>query len=1071
MTTATPPTIDALATDEPAIEVRPPEPPPVPAPEPADLRTVGAFLAVLLVLWLAMNEISLLSAGFLATDGTSWSFGGMSGPKDGARIAQWNSILTPDQLPYWKELLRDYLVLDFLFIATYTIALYRLVPNRPRVWYAVFLLPLFDLAENIVTGVLRSKRCADLDCVPDGLVNGLTWFTALKWLAVVALVVLGLVKLQDQPLRRIGRALYLQRFSLLAFLPIAAMSIVPGSSVLDQLPDVQRRWLDEGPGLRHAAIAGCVYLVLLLTIFLLGRLRSDWALRRVRGLDLWPFYDGPGITNERHYDSRLWKIGPLLLPALALVLWLADWGTVFLVRLVIFCAIPLLVVALSRWRRGKNGRQPRPLRPVYPEYPSYVMATGDAIAVASVSLGGLGMIRAFSGLTALDLVDLVPPPHVRPLIALLIGAVLAVGPWFAAGPVLRMIARWDSESGVRGRIGRFLTPGKNSQENNSGINIEPITWLRFVLLLISVVTFLLLAAFPRPFGNTLGVLAAAILALSVLVIMLGVMVVYAQDRQPPDLFQWGPERLRTRSTPIITLLVLALLLTGLAGGKNDIHPVTARGTVPERPTMEQAFEAWVAQDDGCSIRLADTGRPGELSLRPMLMLAAEGGGIRAAYWTAATLGQIGAAGAGCGGHSTLFSAGASGGALGLSLGRFTTDPAAAAKSISGHQALGAAMISLLSGDLLATSAGLRFDAGSPYRDPKNQPLDRAGLMETSWEKILPELRTPFLAADSTTAARDGAKTVTGQLVLNSTVVRDGCVALVSQVDLSAGSRSASGTPVCGSEEAGSHNFDFFGFYGRGSNDDEKHCVGNLPALAGTMLANRFPYVTPSGTAARCRGLDPAQLVDGGYTDNTGLGTVVDLAPHWNKLVKDHNDQVAKDGHGEFVVPMVVYIENGTGPDFSTGNKEPMYDSRVKPGTGTKWPSDLPFVPRTVVPLVPELVVPPVTIFLTAKGDTTNSPQLLSEASRRLAPESLCTSSPLCDRLRAQKQLPNNVFVVHQSRQPSLSAPLGWVLSETSQSDLNGDLAMQAEDGCSDSDCGYPTLRNLVDILKPPLPKP
>ena len=291
------------------------------------------------------------------------------------------------------------------------------------------------------------------------------------------------------------------------------------------------------------------------------------------------------------------------------------------------------------------------------------MAAGDAIAVASLSLAGLGMIRAFAGLTALDLVDLVPPPHVRPLIALLIGAFLAVGPWFAAGPILQLIANWDSESGLRGSIGRFLTPGKNSQEDDSGINIQPISWLRIPLLLISVVIFLLLASFPRQLGEFLGVLAAAILALSVLVTMVGVIVVYAQDRQPPDVFQWGPERLRTRSTPIITLLVIALILTGLAGGKNDIHPVTALGAIPERPSMQEAFDAWVKQDDGCSIQLADTGQPvqpgqpgqsvqqSKLSLRPMLMLAAEGGGIRAAYWTAATLGRISAAGGGCGGHS------------------------------------------------------------------------------------------------------------------------------------------------------------------------------------------------------------------------------------------------------------------------------------------------------------------------------------------------------------------------------------------------------------------------------------
>jgi hypothetical protein len=122
-------------------------------------------------------------------------------------------------------------------------------------------------------------------------------------------------------------------------------------------------------------------------------------------------------------------------------------------------------------------------------------------------------------------------------------------------------------------------------------------------------------------------------------------------------------------------------------------------------------------------------------------------------------------------------------------------------------------------------------------------------------------------------------------------------------------------------------------------------------------------------------------------------------------------------------------------------------------------------------LVPEAVVPLVTKFFTAKGDSTSSRELLSEVARKLTPDSLCTSSALCDQLRTQKQLPNNVFVVHQSKQPSLSAPLGWVLSETSQSDLNGDLALQADKGCPAPCRAYPTLRDLTDILRPPPTNP
>jgi hypothetical protein len=1031
---------------------------------------VGAFLAILLLLWLAMNEISLLSAGFLAKDGTFWSFNGMSGSNDGTKVAQWNSLLGPD-LPYWKELLRDYLVLDYLFIVTYTIALYLLVRGRPRVWYAVFVLPVLDVAENIVTGRLGALRCADIDCIDDTWSGLLVGLTAAKWLAfgVLVLIAVGLLlRVQARPLLRLIRALYLQRFSLLAFLPIAALAVVPGSSVLDQIPDVQRRWLDNGTGLGHAALAGGVYLLILLpTIFVLGRLRSDWALRRFRGEDRWPFYDEPdtpkGKPKDRHYNPLPWLIGPAVLAAAALVIQLANWGTVFWLRLAIFCAIPLLVVALSRWQRNKNGRHPRKLRDVYREYPSDVMATGDAIAVASLSLAGLGMIRAFSGLTALDFVDLVPPPHIRPLAALLLGAVLAVGPWFAAGRLLRMIARWATLKGRRGSIGRFLTPGENINADGL-IRIEPRSKSRWTLLVVSIVAFFVLAIMPRQFGSRLGVLAATILAMTALVTMLGVLVVFMQDRQPPEIFQVGWERLRTRSTPIITLLLIALVLTGLAGGKTDIHSVTADGTVPQRPTLEQAFAGWLGQKDACRIPVnVDTQQAGadkKLSVRPMLMLAAEGGGIRAAYWTAATLAKIGAAGAGCGGHSALMSAGASGGALGLALGRFTPDPLDSARKIAGHEALSAVTISMVTADLLASTTGLRFAADSSHRDSTRQSLDRAGLMETSWEEKLDGLRTSFLAGDQT-AAVTGANVVTGQLILNSTAVRDGCLALLSQVDLTAGARSADGSPLCGTEGTGEHSYDFFGAYGRGTGDGPDECVGNLRALTGTMLANRFPYVSPSGTAKGCRGLDPVQLVDGGYADNTGLGTIGDLAPQWNKLVKEHNDEVAQAGTGQFVVPVVVYIENGTGPDFSASRDEkPRYDSRVMPGKGTEWQNNLFLVPEAVAPLV--------TKFVTAKGDHTESRELLSEVGRKLTPDSLCTSSTLCDQLSSQ--LPNTVFVVHQRKQPSLSAPLGWVLSETSQSDLNGDLETQAGTHCSDLKCGYPALGDLVDILKPAPPE-
>jgi hypothetical protein len=329
-------------------------------------------------------------------------------------------------------------------------------------------------------------------------------------------------------------------------------------------------------------------------------------------------------------------------------------------------------------------------------------------------------------------------------------------------------------------------------------------------------------------------------------------------------------------------------------------------------------------------------------------------------------------------------------------------------------------------------------------------------METRWERKLEDLRTPFLPTTIDAAtAENGA--VTGQLILTSAAVNDGCNALVSQVDLNENARSEDGRPVCGAGIAGAHNYDLFGAYGRTANDDTKSCLGNVPALTAGLLASRFPYVTPSGVVEDCRGLEEAQLVDGGYTDNTGLGTIVDLAPVWKNLVRAHNDKVLADGTGDFVVPLVAYIENGTGADYSTGTAQSAApDARVIPGQESDWAINWMQIPESVVPIVTELI--------TANGNKAQSRPLLAEAAAAVGTSTLCTDSPRCALLRNDPRVSRRVFVIHQSTQPSVSAPLGWVLSAASQKDLADDLRLQGEESCT-GDC-FATLGDLLTTLDP-----
>jgi hypothetical protein len=1006
------------------------------APEPADFRWVGATLAGLAAVWLAMNEISLLAAGFLAEGGSSWSFNGMSGPLAAKEYGGWHAKLTGEQLNDWLPLLAIYLVLDLVFIAIYAPALRRFVATGP-----VLVLAGLDVVENVLTYWLGTQRCAADDCVPAASAVILAVVTTLKWvafLAVVFLLVRGHWSTIRAAVPRIRRALWIQRFSLLAFLPLGLLAIVPGTDVLDQLPDVQRRWLDNGTGVGHALIAAFLYYAVLLpAIFLLGRLRADWAVRRVRGeAHEWPFYNQN--LEKRRQNLMLWVIGPILLPVVAVVIAVSGQGEVFKRRLIVFCLIPLLVLGLSQLLRDKPGVHPKELRPVGSWFPRDVMIAGDMVAVTAVSLGGLGMVRAFAALAAGDAVGLFDSSYaVHPAVALVTGVVLAVGTWLVSWPVLKAIKKWGQpeRNGVLGWYGRIATPGVNPN-GRTEVDAIPRSKVRAGFVLGASAAMLLLGSFPRRFADVLGVLASTLLALATLVILVGVIVAYAQERQPPEIFQ--TKWLRMRATPIISLLIFAMVATALIGGKTEVHPVAATGELPDRPTMRAAFDAWVAQA-GCTVPL-----DGGLSLRPMMMVAAEGGGIRATYWTASALERLSATGTGCAKKSVLFSGGASGGAFGLTVARYTDKPLAAVKAMAGHEALGAATISLLSSDLLASTAGLRFDAAAEYRTPSRQPLDRAGLMETAWERKVPELRRTFLPDDG---KADGA--MTGQLILTTSAVRNGCRALVSQVDLSEGARTADGAPVCGAGVAGAHDYDLFGEYGRTAERSGKGCLGNPQALTAGLLASRFPYVTPSGVVGSCGDLKPAQLVDGGYTDNTGIGTIVDLAPSWGALVREHNDKVLADGKGEVILPLVVYIENGTGKDYSVGNDDPV------DGIGNT------FKPGTNLPAVPELLVPPATKFISAKEDGTNDRALLREA-RAAATAQLCTESSACATLRSD--LPNLVYVISQSTQPSLSAPLGWTLSQSSQNDLDLDLELQAEKQCGPACPGYGTLHDLIATL-------
>ena len=117
----------------------------------------------------------------------------------------------------------------------------------------------------------------------------------------------------------------------------------------------------------------------------------------------------------------------------------------------------------------------------------------------------------------------------------------------------------------------------------------------------------------------------------------------------------------------------------------------------------------------------------------------------------------------------------------------------------------------------------------------------------------------------------------------------------------------------------------------------RRCAPSTVAL----LASRFPYVTPSGVVehrlrrGRVDGPRAQQIVDGGYADNDGIGTVVDLsAPVDAAPAGPQRGRRRRDGPtGPSSSRSCVYLDNGpaaTSPRAPAGATERGPRARCSP---------------------------------------------------------------------------------------------------------------------------------------------
>lgn len=489
--------------------------------------------------------------------------------------------------------------------------------------------------------------------------------------------------------------------------------------------------------------------------------------------------------------------------------------------------------------------------------------------------------------------------------------------------------------------------------------------------------------------------------------------------------------------PVITFGVIWMLLVWALdpGGFHNIRTVPA--AQPDPPlTLEQAYRSWLAAG-------SDSVPPG--AARPLVLVAAQGGGIRAAVWTTLVMECVFGPGPvarseGCAGrrsdatpaeetrivrhqHLPVFLAsGSSGGSLGLA--EWTARRVDLAEGGTTANQTPRRAETALSADFVAPQlARLLFGDGSHLFLAHHMP-DRAAVLESAWERPWPDGRVGM--ARGLRETYQLANGVPGQwripiLALNGMRVQDGCRMMTSPVDfeLSVFGRSAGRAPegdldapsktVCG----GDRNADsvLAGVLPRTMELVDYLCPDtDVPLSTAAHLSARFPFVSPTARVPRGDCADPAGLLppqsvsyvtDGGLFDNSGAATPGAV---WRALapLAATDEEAGKP----CVVPMFLQIDNSS------------------PGEARSGPDQPPF----------ELFAP-----ATALLSEVDSRQ---EVARSNAETDFGTPrSPAGSPVRADAGIiDSRYFRVALTGQPGPDPPLGWTLSDSTVDNMRAQLS-------------------------------
>ena len=320
-----------------------------------------------------------------------------------------------------------------------------------------------------------------------------------------------------------------------------------------------------------------------------------------------------------------------------------------------------------------------------------------------------------------------------------------------------------------------------------------------------------------------------------------------------------------------SLVLLAFVCVGVFSVWNDNHSVREGADEAgswERQPIKEHFSQWLALRSGAW----QDRFPNEPY--PVFIIAAEGGGIRAAYWTASVLAYVEESNPGFGCHVYAIS-GVSGGSLGGSVyAALIADRLAESdyacnaevtgssreflpvtQSVLGEDFLAPALAGMLFSDF--TQRFLPFSDAWPVVGSLTLP-DRAKNLEMAWEKGWRSGTRTALGNETNRFAENYRKLWEGEarywvpsLFLTGTWVESG------------------GRNTTSNIRVDSTNF-------VGLEDVVDYLNSPMPLSTAVHMSARFTYLSPAGTISGATA-GRRHIVDGGYFENSGALTAAEIA--------------------------------------------------------------------------------------------------------------------------------------------------------------------------------------------------